>query len=291
MYFFSDLVGNVLAGLEGLPNLNDTLFNLLKENQIRNEKGSVFLTAVFQAVLMCRWNLTWIFLDIALDIDFHRHNKRRNRQRESTGQDLMSPKFVGKSDLLGKSNMVEVWIVGIWTAFGVLHVWLPDYKILCYRVTALLSLFAMIVILLGDSKRMKRHPHSAIVGENGVWPWTAELLGVLINVIAEMVYIYRSYQSDEFQTLVWELLAMVSVFTIVCKSAFGIMGWRRKFLVSTLLAFLITVFVFELTADCGEQRTFHQTSAAVKHVTMWFWPEFLIDTLEHMAQDLPAILS
>jgi len=101
-----------VTGLVGLPNLNDYLFTLLKENETPTSNGRVFLSAVFQAVLMSRWNLLWIFLDVALGIDFHRHSKHRILRRESTGTDLMVPKFAAEI-LVPHTNMVEVWIVGV----------------------------------------------------------------------------------------------------------------------------------------------------------------------------------
>jgi len=81
------------------------------------------------------------------------------------------------------------------------------------------------------------------------------------------------------------------------------MGWRRKIVVSTLLSFLINIVVFELaeqfenTAQLMEDKNEHEqghehsTSVVLKHATMWFWPELLIDTLENLCQDkLPVSL-
>jgi len=71
------------------------------------------------------------------------------------------------------------------------------------------------------------------------------------------------------------------------------MGWRRKIAVSTLLSFLISILLFELAEqfetidELMEQKGGHEHSysALLKHITMWFWPEFLIGTLEHLVHD------
>jgi len=99
----------------------------------------------------------------------------------------------------------------------------------------------------------------------------------------------------------YEAISMLSMFIIILKSSYGIMGWRRQILVSTLLSFLITILVFELVEQYGAtdrliteatdrlitQKTEHGHGILIdlKHTTMWFWPELLIDTLEHMVQD------
>merc|ERR1719462_935177 len=90
---------------------------------------------------------------------------------------------------------------------------------------------------------------------------------------------------------------MISVFIIIFKGTFGIMGWRRKILVSTLLGFLVSLMMFELADDFeeteesphdspGEVMGHHGTTAHIlEHTTLWLWPEFVIDTLEHMNMD------
>jgi len=91
----------------------------------------------------------------------------------------------------------------------------------------------------------------------------------------------------------YEAISMLSMFIIILKSSYGIMGWRRQILVSTLLSFLITILVFELVEQYEAtdllitEATGHGHGILIdlKHTTMWFWPELLIDTLEHMVQD------
>jgi len=85
---------------------------------------------------------------------------------------------------------------------------------------------------------------------------------------------------------------MFSIFIIIVKSSYGIMGWRRKIVVSLLLSFLISILVFEQTEfkTTGEllkqkQGHTHTTSALLKRTTMWFWPKLLIDTLERLVDD------
>jgi len=101
-------------------------------------------------------------------------------------------------------------------------------------------------------------------------------------------------KTQNFNEEICNIFTMLSVFIIVFKGTFGIMGWRRKILVSTLLGFLVTVMVFELADHFEAADTIsnlkgnehhHKTMAILKHITMWFWPEFLIDTLEHMVKD------
>merc|ERR1719419_2248872 len=95
---------------------------------------------------------------------------------------------------------------------------------------------------------------------------------------------------------------MLSIIIIIFKSSAGIMGWRRQITYSTLIGFLLTFIVFELTEQ------FHETSETigaveegpVEHnfshygkiygnllikVTTWLWPEFIISTLEGLAEE------
>jgi len=94
---------------------------------------------------------------------------------------------------------------------------------------------------------------------------------------------------------------MLSIIIIIFKSSAGIMGWRRQITYSTLIGFLITFIVFELTEQ------FHETSEIISvvkgeedhdfshygkiygeiliKVTTWLWPEFIISTLEGLAEE------
>jgi len=100
------------------------------------------------------------------------------------------------------------------------------------------------------------------------------------------------------------IVAMFNIFVIIFKSKAGIMGWRRQLMFSTLLAFLITLLVFELGEQFEEMnqwtgqgeneegkeskgllKTISEISEELVQVTMWFWPEFLISTLEGMAEE------
>jgi len=121
----------MVGSFTNLPDFNDTLVILLKDQEVDQEvkveeAGQIFLGVVFQAIMMCRWNLSWIFCDVMLDSDFHAHSIHSKKIRESTGLSLMAPSFGGLT--MSDNNMVEVGIIGLWSAFALLHLWLPAYN-------------------------------------------------------------------------------------------------------------------------------------------------------------------
>jgi len=152
---------------------------------------------------------------------------------------------------------------------------------------------------------MRAHWHSSIGGNKGsTLPWVMAFIGALANWVANLVYIYEEYKKDisNYQDDCLEAIAMLCIFIIILKSSYGIMGWRRQILVSTLLSFLITILMFELAEQFEttsglidtakvEHTTKepHSISLKLKHTTMWFWPELLIDTLEHMVKEVKPI--
>jgi len=112
-YFFADLIGNIAASLNGVPNLNSFFILALKSRKTPdNSSARIFLGVVLQTVMMSRWNLCWIFCDIMLDTDFHRHTRHEYSIRESSGVGLKSPVLLGTWDM-SEDNTVEVWIIGI----------------------------------------------------------------------------------------------------------------------------------------------------------------------------------
>jgi len=117
--FCSDILGSMAAKLTGGPDLNTTFVISLKENDLLPEgqkdehAGRIFLGAVFQAAIMTRWNLLWIFCDIMLESDFHRHTRTSNLVlRESGGKSLVSPVLAAGSLNMDENNVVEIWIIG-----------------------------------------------------------------------------------------------------------------------------------------------------------------------------------
>jgi len=114
-YFLTDLLGNMAASLRGIPNQNAIFVMSLKDSKTKdNHTARVFLGVMFQAVMMVKWNLSWIFCDVMLETDFHRHTKRsKHAIRESSEKDLISP-VLGEVGLnMAENNMVEVWIISI----------------------------------------------------------------------------------------------------------------------------------------------------------------------------------
>lgn len=99
--------------------------------------------------------------------------------------------------------------------------------------------------------------------------------GMLINTL----------EVEHIQANIYQLVWMFSMFIAIYKS--GIMGWRRKIFLSTILGFLIILLVFglikefEISTRVAEQRVDGHvtTSTLIKNTTMWFWPAFLINKL------------
>jgi len=65
-----------------------------------------------------------------LGTDFHHHTRRRTTMLKQSGKmSLKSPILGGTTLRMDNNNMVEVWIVGIWSAFGMLHLSWPEQKV------------------------------------------------------------------------------------------------------------------------------------------------------------------
>jgi len=164
VYFCSDLIGNMTTKFNHVPDLNELLVSIMGSGEMTDHAGHIFMGCILQAVIMSRWNLAWIFCDIALDSNFHRQCPKTREsilRRQSAGVGLMSPGMLGNVGM-ADTNFVEVWIIGIWTAYGILHLWIPRYELVCVGLTTSMSFIAMIIILFGDSKRMRGHVHSTI---------------------------------------------------------------------------------------------------------------------------------
>jgi len=129
IYFCTDLVGNIMSSFNEVVDMNTMLVTLIKDvRENADTAGQIFLGCIFQAVLMSRWNLAWIFLDVALDSSFHRASApiTSKDRRESSGAGLMTS-ILAREDLsIISTNFIEVWIVAFCTSFCILQLWLPD---------------------------------------------------------------------------------------------------------------------------------------------------------------------
>jgi len=101
------------ASLIGVPDLNTIMAIAMKRQKpLDNHFARIFLGIIFQMVMIARWNFCWIFCDIMLDTDYHRHSRRgKNSIRESSGVGLKSPLLLGTLDM-SENNTVEVWVIG-----------------------------------------------------------------------------------------------------------------------------------------------------------------------------------
>jgi len=99
---------------------NAILVPLLKDPGTKE----IFLGLLLQAKMMSKWNLSWLFFDIMFESDFHQHTRKtKSIKRESSASGMMLSQLGGITLRMDGSNMVEVWIIGTWSAFGMLYLW------------------------------------------------------------------------------------------------------------------------------------------------------------------------